>query len=227
MSIRATSFVQGEIYHIYNRGNSKQIIFNDKEDMERFLNLLFIANKTEKFCIRSITEEKHLPIYNSSKEIKLVAIGAYCLMPNHFHILITQVTENGISKFMQKLSTAYAMYYNKKYKRTGVLFEGKFKSKHINNDRYLKYLFSYIHLNPIKIIEPKWKEKGIQNLVKARSYLRNYNYSSYTDFLHYGNNTHKREESIILNIKPFPKYFPTQNTFEREIISWLSFKNTL
>ncbi len=74
-------------------------------------------------------------------------------MPNHFHILFKQEKEQGITTFMQKLSTAYVMYYNKKYKRSGGLFEGKFKSKYAGEDRYLKYLFSYIHLNPLKILD--------------------------------------------------------------------------
>ena len=85
----------------------------------------------------------------------LVDIGAYCLMPNHFHLLIRETAEGNISRFMLKLQTGYPMYFNKKYQRTGALFEGKFKAKHITNDNHLKYLFAYLHLNPVKITDPQ------------------------------------------------------------------------
>ena len=119
---------------------------------------------------------------------------------------------------MQKLTTSYSMYYNHKYKRTGSLFEGKFKSIHINDDRYMKYLFSYIHLNPIKLIQPDWKEKGIKNKDKAFDYIKNYKHSSLIDYFE------DREEGIILDKKLFPKYFPTINLMKKELLSWITYK---
>ncbi len=141
-------------------------------------------------------------------------------MPNHFHILTTQVGDENISNFMQKLSTAYSMYFNKKYQRTGSLFEGKFKAQHLDTDRYLKYIFSYIHLNPVKLIQGDWKEVGIKNQGEAFTYLNTYRYSSYLDFLEEG-----RTQGKILNIDVFPKYFPSKKSFLREIIDWLSYKD--
>lgn len=123
---------------------------------------------------------------------------------------------------MQKLSTAYVMYYNNKYERTGGLFEGKFKSQHLNTDRYLKYIFSYIHLNPVKIFQKDWKEKGIKNKGKALQYLRDYKYSSYLDYL--GN---KRKQALILDRRGFPTYFPSAKRFNAEILEWLSFNDNL
>jgi putative transposase len=140
-------------------------------------------------------------------------------MPNHFHILITEKREGGISKFMQKLSTSYSMYYNKKYERTGSLFEGKFKSQHVEEDKYLKYLFSYIHLNPVKLIQKDWKEKGIRNEKEAKDYLKKYSYSSYLDFT-----GEKRVQNQILNIESFPKYFPNKTLFIEEIFEWLDLR---
>src|SRR3989344_52802 len=160
MPLRKVVFIDCEYYHIYNRGNSKQTIFRDKDDYARFLGLLFACNSSENFKIDNLGKKQSL--YNSIRGSQIVNIGAFCLMPNHFHILITQTERGSISKFMQKLITAYVMYYNKKYKRSGGLFEGKFKAEHTDTDRYLKYLFSYIHLNPIKLIESKWKENGIK-----------------------------------------------------------------
>lgn len=219
MSIRKTNLIQGEYYHIYNRGNSKQKIFHDKEDYLRFTSLLYISNSKESFNFYDLSRDINFNVYQVERNNLLVNIGAFCLMPNHFHILLVQIEDNGISKFMQKLSTAYSMYYNKKYERSGGLFEGKFKSQHADTDRYLKYLFSYIHLNPVKLIQKDWKEKGIKNKKQAIEYLYNYSYSSYLDY--FGKN---RIQSKILNTKTFPKYFPNKMSFVGEIFEWLTLR---
>ncbi len=216
MSVRKINFVEGEYFHIYNRGNSKQKIFHDKQDYLYFLLILFISNNVNNFDLNNFSKKENAFNVKRSKEI--VAIGAYCLMPNHFHVLITQIEDGGISKFMQKLSTAYAMYYNKKYKRTGSLFEGKFKAEHVDTDVYLKYIFSYIHLNPIKLIYPKWKKEGITNKKEALHYLDSYEYSSYRDFL-----GKDRKYKNIINIKPFPQYFSKKNSFQKEIMDWINY----
>ena len=118
MSIRETDFAQGEYYHIYNRGNSKQKIFHDKGDYLRFISLLYVSNSNQSFNFYDLNRDINFNVYELERKNLLVGIGAYCIMPNHFHILITEKVEGGISKFMQKLSTAYSMYYNKKYKNT-------------------------------------------------------------------------------------------------------------
>ena len=218
MSIRKIPFASGEFYHLYNRGNSKQKIFHNAEDYARFMGLLYACNQKENFKIDNLSKGESL--YETEKRSKLVSIGAYVLMPNHFHLLITNKEENNISKFMQKISTAYVMYYNKKYERTGGLFEGKFKSQHLNTDRYLKYIFSYIYLNPVKLIDSKWKDRGIQNKQKALKFLKKYTYSSYLDYL--GIN---RLQNKILDTKAFPKYFPDKRSFLNEIFDWLNYKD--
>ena len=216
MAIRKQSFALDEFYHLYNRGNSKQVIFRGKKDYERFTALLYGINTDERFNFYNQSE--HTDIYSQKQQSHLVYIGAYCLMPNHFHLLITPAVENGVSLFMQKLLTAYVMYFNKRYKRTGSLFEGKFKSEHAGTDRYLKYLFAYIHLNPVKLIFPKWKEKGIPNKKQALDYLRTYNYSSLLNYL--GN---IRIENTILHPKKFPRYFGTPKDSINELTDWLSY----
>jgi hypothetical protein len=112
------------------------------------------------------------------------------------------------------------MYFNKKSERTGKLFEGRFKATHVDSDRYLKYLFSYIHLNPVKLIDPRWKKDGIQNREEARSYLRGYLYSSYLDYF-----GEVRDEMVILNRDSFPDYFRSAKEFEEFVDEWLLFKN--
>ena len=141
-------------------------------------------------------------------------------MPNHFHILITEKEGNGVSKFMQKLSTAYVMYYNNKYERTGGLFEGKFKSQHLADDRYLKYIFSYIHLNPIKLLQKDWKEIAIKNKTKTLDFLKNYYFSSYLDYIGM-----VRKQNGILNYGDYPRYFSSPRIFKKEIFEWLSYND--
>jgi putative transposase len=208
MSTRVTPFVEGEYYHIYNRGNSKQAIFHDDQDYEHFIKLLATLNTNTRIRIK-----KHR---FDDNEDALISIGAYCLMPNHFHLLITQELEKGISTFMQKVSTAYVMYYNKKYKRTGGLFEGKFKAKHVAGDTHLRYLFSYIHLNPLKLLDTNWK-KNVNTLSKKMlNFLYEYKYSSFHEYM--------SNEFHIINKQAFPDYFPTKKDFIKSITVW--FKET-
>jgi putative transposase len=218
MSIRKVAFVPNEYYHIYNRGNSKQKIFLSKKDYSRFLALLYGTNSNSKFNFFDL--QKGAGIFSKEIDNKLVSIGAYCLMPNHFHILITPLSEKGLSKFMQKLSTAYSMYFNEINKRTGGLFEGKFKSTHIENDKQLKYLFSYIHLNPVKLIDKNWKANGLKNLIKTKNFLENYKWSSYLDFKGV-----VRLENKILDVEAFPDYFKKIKDFDTEIMEWLTYED--
>lgn len=207
MSIRTTSFVNSESYHIYNRGNSKQIIFHDDQDHRYFMNLLDVMND-EARSKTHFRAKNHLRKY-------LVSIAAFCLMPNHFHILLRQEKDHGITLFMQKLSTAYVMYYNKKYKRSGSLFEGKFKSQHVGEDRYMKYLFSYIHLNPLKLIDEEWKISTLNS--KKKNFIANYPYSSFLEYLN--------EKYHYVSKDKFPKYFPTRQAFIKEINTWIRYRD--
>ncbi len=220
MSIRKVELVSYEYYHVYNRGNSKQKIFLDKKDYLRFIGLLYACNQKDSLKIGNLNKGQTL--FDIERKESLVSIGAYCLMPNHFHLLITQSGDDNISNFMQKLSTAYCMYFNKKYKRAGSLFEGKFKAQHLNTDRYLKYLLSYIHLNPVKLTQKDWKEKGVKNEKEAVEYLHKYPYSSFLDYI---NTT--RIEGKILDKKPFPRYFRDTKSFLSEIFEWLSYNDAL
>lgn len=214
---RKFDFSVGEFYHIYNRGNNKTAIFLNDIDRKRFQKLLYLCNSEKPVVFKTI---QGMPLDRIDRGTPLVSIGAYCLMPNHFHLLMREEREGGISMYVEKLLTAYSMYFNKKSERTGKLFEGRFKATHADSDEYLKYLFSYIHLNPVKIIDPKWKENGITDREKAKQYLANYPYSSYLDYMEQG-----REEGVILNKTAFPEYFEDINEFSQTINEWLSFKD--
>lgn len=210
-------FSVAEFYHVYNRGIEKRRIFLSSHDYERFMVLLYLANSHEPVRIdlrRNLLDE----LFKIDREKELVDIGAYCLMPNHFHLLLKEKSENGISLFMQKLTTAYTMYFNKKNDRTGALLQGTFRAEHMVNDNYLKYIYSYIHLNPVKLVDPAWKEKGIKNKSTAENFLEDYKYSSYQDYFGVD-----RQEKVILNKKAFPLYFKSVADFEKIINFWLSF----
>ncbi len=220
MVTRKISFVPGEFYHLYNRGTDKRIIFTCYNDFNRFVVLLYLCNSDKSVDIDGkLREGRTFPeLLGVDRGEQLVDIVAYCLMPNHFHLLIHERNENGISMFMKKLSTAYSMYFNNKYDRSGALFEGRFKAKHVDNDNYLKYLLSYIHLNPVKLIDLKWKENGITDKIKAKDFLNEYKYSSYMDYVGI-----KRKEKAILNISSLPEYFETHKEFEGFVDEWLTF----
>ena len=212
---RKFKFSEGEYYHVYNRGVDKRDIFLVGDDSRRFQKLLFVANSTKAVEMRLV---KNLPLEKIEIGEKIAAVGAYCLMPNHFHILVKEITQGGISSLMSKLSTGYSMYFNTVNKRTGSLFQGAFKAEHVDNDEYLKYLYSYIHLNPVKLIDPTWKEVGIRDAEKSRQYLERYHHSSYPDYLGVD-----REEKLILSKADFPEYFDKPKEFTEHTNDWLEF----
>jgi len=221
MATRNVTFVPGEFYHLYNRGTEKRTLFKDGADHKRFIDLLYLSNSGVGINVRDVRRTHH-DIFDFDRGKTLVDIGAYCLMPNHFHILVTPRTDTGLAEFMRKLGTSYSMYFNKRYERTGALFEGKFKAKHADTDEYLKYLFAYIHLNPVKLIQSDWKEKGILNREAAYQYVSTFQYSSLPD--HIGQ---ERPENIIIDVKAFPEYFVHHDAHKADLFDWLSFGEEL
>ena len=219
---RKDPFVSENFYHIYNRGIDKRVIFKSEYDYQRFVMLLYVANSQDSIRLDNLINHSHksyLEIFEVEKIKPLVSIGAWCLMGNHFHILLREEVDGGISKFMKKLGTAYSMYFNIKYQRTGGLFGGPFKSKYISEDLHLKHLFGYIHLNSLDIKFSGWEklvDKKYPN--EWKDFLKNYQYSSYQDYLGV-----ERPEGKILNKKVFPDYFSEENSFEDFIDSYLSF----
>jgi len=207
---------EGEYYHIYNRGVEKRNIFTSERDYQRFVRLLYLANGTRPYRYSS---SKDLMLKEIDRGKPLVAIGAWVLMPNHFHLLVREIMEGGIAQLMEKLSTGYSGYFNKLHERVGSLFQGTYKAEHLDTDEYLKYMFAYVHLNPIKLIQRDWKESGIKNLQKAKQFLSTYHYSSYFDYKDIG-----REENLILSKDIFPEYFANKTEFESYHQDWLDFK---
>jgi len=144
MGNRKEKFEIGEYYHVYNRGIEGRSIFSTPEDVEYFISRAQVFNKIE--AIGGLYRES-LPKYKKNTKKKLVDIVCYAFNPNHFHFLMTPLVDKGIENFMQRLCTGHAMFFNNKYKRKGRLFQGVFKSTHIDSNEYLLHLSVYINLN--------------------------------------------------------------------------------
>jgi len=153
--MRKTEFANGEYYHIYNRGVDKREVFLDRLDYERFLVCMNLLNdkkngimERQRNILKSNTRAKLSDIRELSSGRKpLIEFNAYCLNPNHYHFILKQTEKDGIKIFMHKLGTAYTNYFNKKYDRSGSLFQGPFKSIHITSNEYLLYLSAYVNKN--------------------------------------------------------------------------------
>ncbi len=191
--MRRTNFAPGKIYHIYNRGVDKRDIFKEDADKWRFLQALALFNnrdsstntlwrlekKKEGVNMRTLRE-----FLKDREENPLVRIMADCLMDNHYHLILEELVEKGISDFMHKLGTGYTMYFNKKYGRSGSLFQGPFKAIQVDNNLYLQYLLVYINvLNPGQLYQGDLKEKGVKDVEKIIDFASNYDWSTNKEFL--------------------------------------------
>src|SRR3989344_1590990 len=146
MSRSVTPLVTGETYHIMNRGVDKRSIFLDKGDYFRFHTGIQSFNAVEK--TGSIFELNFKDDWLSKQE-PLVAVHAYCLLRNHFHLIVTQLIDGGISEFMKRVSGGFTSYFNERYDRSGALFQGRFKRVHCETNEQLLYLAAYVNLNNI------------------------------------------------------------------------------
>ena len=161
------------MYHVYNRGVDKRIIFTDEKDYAVFLNFLKFALlsdeelKGEKIVDSNIVSEATR--FNLRREClnEAVELVSFCLMPNHFHLLLYQREIDGITRLMRSIGTGYSIYFNKRHKRVGSLFQGRYKASPIKTPEYWDHISRYIHLNPLDI---------------GQNY-ENYTYSSYRNFV--------------------------------------------
>jgi len=191
MPYRKQQFVNGEIYHIVLRSLDDNLLFKDTNDYYRGIFSVYEFNTIKSVTIQhrrkvraQIKRELDRdPFSISDERDKLVEVLAFCFMPNHIHLLLKQLKDEGITKFMRKIGAGYGGYFNRKYKRKGYVFQNRFLAVHIKDNDQLKTVFVYIHTNPISLIEPKWKEKGIKNPEKVTEFLEEYKWSSYQDFI--------------------------------------------
>jgi len=190
--MRKVKFEPNSIYHIYNRGVDKRDIFMEEDDKWRCLQGLCLFNDEKNssnilWQIEKNRGEVNLKILKDYiiKEGKkpLVRILSYCLMPNHYHLLVEELQERGVSKFMHKFGNGYVHYFNDKYQRSGSLFGGPFKAVLVENELYLQYLLIYINvLNPGQLIEPKLKEEGIHDMESIIKFANEYPWSTHQEY---------------------------------------------
>jgi putative transposase len=216
--MRNTQFAENEFYHLYNRGVDKRIVFATKDDYDRFKAYLYLLNDTSSARTANLfIGKRKQTLFEEKRNEPLVAIGAYCIMPTHFHILATPLVDDGIPKFMHKLQTAYTMYFNEKTLRTGSLFQGTYKSKHAATDEYLKYLFAYIHLNPVKYFHEDIHTATPEQIIKVEAKVSAYPYSSVGEYLH--------SKFVITSPEAYPKYFTRAKDMQSHLNFWLKYRS--
>ncbi len=205
-----------DFYHALNRGVDKRAIFLDTQDYARFVHDMFEFNtakpahntyrtNTKMFDLRSQTfEEQDGYDRGRDRGERLVDVHGWCLMGNHYHLLLSERTEGGLVQFLRKLNVGYAKYFNERYMRVGTLFQGRTKKIHIESDAHLLHILNYIHLNPLDFHEhtKQWREGHITNINQALTYLTEYKWSSYQDYA---------------GIKNFPSILTTE--FFQEVFS--------
>lgn len=222
---RLTPLVEGEIYHILNRGISHQPLFTGNREYRRALDAMYFYSFDSlplKFSyFLKLSREKRENIINKLLQgKKLVEIICFCLMPNHFHFLLKQIAEKGIAEFMSNFQNSYTRYFNTRHKRIGPLFQGPFKAVRVETDEQLLHLSRYIHLNP----HSSYVVKNIKDLEK-------YQWSSFLEYL--GKRKGFCQKEIVLSFYRVPedykKFVYDQAEYQRELqkIKHLTFEGNL
>lgn len=188
--MRKEPFSIDNYVHVYNRGNRKQPIVHDIRDKDHFLQMLYYFNAEQipVTTFRELIKQRfNLCNFEWPKEWRprkpIVNIVAFTLLENHFHLLLKEIIEGGIAKFMQKLGTGMTMYYNTKYKELGSLFQGSYKARCVDEDLYLKYLSIYIQVKNTFELYPGGLKKAVKEFNKAYDWAVGYPYCSLGDFV--------------------------------------------
>lgn len=225
MPHKQRQFVKGEIYHITIRRMAEWELFLDIDDHYRGIFCIYEFNTTKPITIRErrlarahfkkslsdfnrgsppviVIKKDEVVVMRDERDL-LVEVLAFCLMPNHIHLLVRELKEGGVSKFMLKLESGYAAYFKLKYgiKMTGHFFQDRFNCVHIKTEEQLIAVFVYIHTNPIALIEPHWKERGIKDPEKAIKFLEEeYRWSSLFDYMGKKNFPSVTQRDFLLKI---------------------------
>ncbi|MEK7503547.1 MAG: transposase [Patescibacteria group bacterium] len=230
MPSKHPKFVTGELYHIFNRGVEKREIFLQTSDFFRFISCLYELNEKGLIKMRDRIEErqkrkreKHTGATRVSRGEALVEVVVFCLMPNHYHLILRQLIDGGISLFVKKLANSYVGYFNEKYSRKGMgsLFQGRFKAVHIKNDKQFFNLICYIFTNPVEIIEKDWKETGSKNPKKAIQFLKSYRWSNFLDCIGVSNFPSVTKRDFVTD------FFGGPSKIEESVEGWILYKTEL
>ena len=218
--MRKTPFIPGEYYHIYNRTILGIPEFKETNNCNRLTQAFLLSNSTKSTTAfqflrnhKDATLDEALEIARSGE--KLVDVLCYAIMPNHYHLLIREVKEKGATEFIRKSNISIAKYINKTKERKGTIFEGLFKSKHIDSNEYLRHLSLYIHLNPLDFIAGKdWREHKLEKFNDYKNKLLNYPWSSLSFFLGGAPN------DIISGHEIITDQFKNRDDYEFYLKSW-------
>lgn len=214
MPHRKEIFANEEIYHIVIRSIDDNLLFKNIDDYYRGIFSIYEFNTVKSVNIRdrrkarqrikeeikkilSLEQKENL---EKDKRDKLVEILTFSFMPNHIHLLLRQIKDNGITKFMNKLGAGYGGYFNKKYNRKGHVFQSRFNAVHIKTDNQLRTVLIYIHTNPISLIEPGWKMGKTKNLKNTIKFLNTYKWSGHRDYLGINNFPSVTEKKFLLEM---------------------------
>jgi len=180
-----------ELYHVLNHSIEGRKLFLDSQDYARFVHNLYEFNDTRPADnLHRLFDPRMKDLrglsFSRARE-KLVEIHGWCLMKDHYHLLISELIEGGLVRFMTKINVGYAKYYNERYSRRGHLFQGKTKKILVRNEAHFLYILHYVHLNPLDYLAgaAKWRERdkdSIKNAKGALKYLDGYRWSSYLDY---------------------------------------------
>jgi len=209
------------IYHVLSRGVDKRKIFLDDQDRFRFIHDLFEFNNQERVNTTFYEFNKYNDIASRKIKIKrrerklLVNIHAFTLMSNHYHILLSPKIDGGIAKFMKKLNMGYAKYFDEKYDRKGALFEGRYKRVLVTSDAHLTHLPFYIHLNPLDLFSPEWRDRKLKNYKESIAFLNRYRWSSHMDYCGIRNFPSVTNRSFLLEI------FGKEKGYKESLEKWL------
>ncbi len=205
--------MEEKFFHIINRGVDKKKIFPTEEYYTHFKNNLFGLNNKNIAAHYAYRKNCGSP----TPAVQITDILCWCLMPNHIHIFAKEKIDKGAGQFSKKLILSHTHYFNLKNDRSGVLFQGKSKIIPIERNEHFLWLPFYIAANPIKLIEPSWKEKGIKNIDKIIHFLENYKHSSFPDLIG------KTNFPEIINKNLFYEIFNTnEKKFKKDFIEWLT-----
>jgi putative transposase len=210
-----------EFYHTYNRGVEKRKIFLENQDYLRGVHDLYefndvnaVVNLGRKFE-GSRTSLKSL---NKTRD-RLIDLFVWVFMPNHYHLFSSPIKDKGIQEFHRKFGGGFTNFFNIKYKRSGVLFQGGYKKVFVTNDRQAIQLICYIHSNPLDLWKPNWKEKGLSNLEiqNALKFLEKYRWSSHLDWWGVKN------FPSLIDMDFMPRFFKSPKEYQEFFINWLKY----
>lgn len=207
------------IYHVFNRGVDKRLIFLDRWDYLRFIHNLYEFNDQNPADHIGYNFKKSAnlsaDLRSRQPKEKIVDIYAFSLMPNHYHLFLSPLVEGGITKFMRKLNIGYSKYFNQKNNRTGALFEGRYKSITVMNDSHFLHLPFYIHCNPLDLVDQGWRTGQLKDYNRAIKFLENYRWSSHLDYLGIKNFPSVINKNMLLDV------FGDENKYRNDIYDWL------